>query len=341
MNPAKQQLVQAREGGGEDKTITIDTASMSVEQANILEKLLEKSGAGEKQGQRFNIELTAKVQYDDNVALLPDIDIFGPGQTNKESLVEFLSFNGGYVFISNPSFEITAAYSIAQTIANSIRGMDTQTHMVSLDFLQKGAIGKIPYNLKLTCAFEHLLLDNHRFFQQHLIQPAFILTKGPTHISVFQYTFRAKDYNETSFFIEDNRDALNHEFGFAHYLKTADSRHYLKAAYLYEIEAAKGDFRDYRGNKYIAGIQFTFPKEIRLNMDYEYEEIRYKNESIFSILFGEKRKDREEGFSASLSKELSKNLSVSLGYLKKKNSSNIYIYDYVKNLYSAGVMWKW
>lgn len=338
---AKQQLVQTREGGSEDKTITIDTAAMSVEQANILKKLLEKSGVGEKQGQRFNLELTAKVQYDDNVALLPDIDIFGSGQTNKKSLVEFLSLNAEYVFISSPTFEITAAYSIAQTIADSIRGMDTQTHTASLDFLQKGTIGKMPYNLRVTYAFDHLLLDNQRFFQQHLIRPAFILTEGPIHVSVLQYTFRTKDYNETPLFIEDKRDALNHEFGFVHYLKTADSRHYLKAGYLYETEAAKGDFRDYRGHKYIAGIQFTFPQKIRLNMDYGYEAIHYKNDSIFSILFGEKRKDREEEFTAILSKEFSKNLSVSLEYLKNKNKSNIYIYDYVKNVYSAGVTWKW
>jgi len=89
---------------------------------------------------------------------------------------------------------------------------------------------------------------------------------------------------------------------------------------------------------FITGIQYTFPKDIRLNVDYEYKRIRYENINIF---FAEKRRDVERGLMTAISKNIGKSLSVSLEYLHRRNTSNIALYDYKKNLYSVGVGWRW
>ena len=151
-----------------------------------------------------------------------------------------------------------------------------------------------------------------------------------------------KDFREKPSFIEDNRDAVNHEIGILHFFRSSDSRHHVKAGYFYDKEIAKGDNWDYWGNKFVAGIQYTLPTEIKFTADYEYKELHYEHETLFLIIFaGGKRKDREENITAALSKNISKNLGVSLEYLRSKNRSNIFLYSYEKNLYSTGITWKW
>lgn len=60
-----------------------------------------------------------------------------------------------------------------------------------------------------------------------------------------------------------------------------------------------------------------------------------------NIYFDEKRKDIERSVNVAFSKDISKGWIVSLEYLHRRNSSNIALYDYKKNLYSMGVSWRW
>jgi len=73
-------------------------------------------------------------------------------------------------------------------------------------------------------------------------------------------------------------------------------------------------------------------------VDYEYKKVRYENTNIY---FDEKRRDIDRGLMTSISKNIGKNWSVSLEYLRRRNSSNIALYDYEKNLYSMGLSWRW
>jgi hypothetical protein len=219
-----------------------------------------------------------------------------------------------------------------------MRNMDVQDHILSLDFSKRGSIGSMPYDLRINYAYDYLLSDYHYLLQRHTIRPSFILMENKANMTVFQYAFQVKEFREKPLFPEDNRDAVNHEAGFIHFLRFNDAKHYIKAGYFYDREYAKGNNWDYSGNKFVTGIQYTFPKDIRLNVDYEYKQVRYKNTNIF---FDEKRRDIDRAVNTVISKDIGKGWGVSLEYLRRKNSSNIALYDYKKNLYSVGVNWRW
>jgi len=207
-----------------------------------------------------------------------------------------------------------------------------------LNLLKRGSIGTMPYNFRINYAYDYLLSDYHYFLQRHTLRPIFILMESQKNLSVLQYAFQVKEFGENPLFHEDNRDAVNHEVGFTHFLRFKDAKHYIKAGYFYDKEFAEGDNWDYGGNKFIAGFQYTFPKDIMLNVDYEYKKVRYKNDNIY---FDKKRQDIDRGVMVALSKDIAKNLTVSLEYMRRDNSSNIALYDYEKNLYSVGVSWRW
>ena len=88
----------------------------------------------------------------------------------------------------------------------------------------------------------------------------------------------------------------------------------------------------------MAGFQYTLPKDIRLNFDFEYKNYHYDHANIY---FDVRRGDIYRNFTWDLSKDIgrNKNTTISLEYSRTINSSNIALYDYKKDLISAGVSW--
>ncbi len=284
------------------------------------------------------MEFTAKLQYDDNVILVPTTNVFNLRDKNRKSMIELFYLRGEYALLRKPDHDLSASYALYQTITNSMRDMDVQDHIVSLDFSKRGNIRSMPYDLRMNYSYDYLFSDYHYFLQRHTIRPTFVLLENQANMSVIQYALQVKEFKEKPVFTEDNRDAVNHEVGFIHYLRFNDAKHYIRAGYFYDKEFAKGENWDYFGNKFLAGFQYTLPKDIRFNLDYEYKQYRYENTNIF---FDERRRDIERAVSTVLTKDIGKNWVVSLEYLHRRNSSDIALYDYKKNLYSVGLSKRW
>ena len=333
---SNQQLGRNEEAVGAYKQIIItDPTSPLAEPSERLIEAIELERVVKK---RFNVDFTVKLQYDDNVVLVPTTNVFNLRDNKRKSMIELFYLRSEYAFLRKPDRDLSASYALYQTITNSMRNMDVQDHIFSLDFSKRGNVGSMPYDFRISYTYDYLFSDYHYFLQRHTIRPVFILMENKMNLSVFQYALQVKEFKEKPDFLEDNRDALNHEVGFVHFLRFNDAKHYIKAGYFYDKEITRGDNWDYSGNKFITGFQYTLPKDIRLNLDYEYKQYRYKNTNIF---FDEKRRDLERAVSAVISKDIGKGWSVSLEYLRRRNSSNIDLYDYRKNLYSMGLSWRW
>ena len=266
---AKQQLGQAKEATVAYKQMIITDPTSPL--AEPSQRLIEMIELEERIKKRFNLELTAKIQYDDNVILVPTTNVFNLRDKERKSIIELLYLRGEYFLVRKPDYDISASYGLYQTITNSMRNMDVQDHILSLDLSKRGTLGAMPYNLRLTYSYDYLLSDYHYFLQRHTIRPVFILQENQTNLSVLQYALQVKEFRETPLFPEDNRDAINHEIGFMHFLRFDEAKHHIKAGYFYDKELAQGDNWDYSGNKFVAGFQYTFPKDIRLSLDYEYK----------------------------------------------------------------------
>lgn len=333
---AKQQLGKTKEAAAAYKKIIITDPTSPL--AEPSQRLIEALTVEERLKKRFSIDLTTKLQYDDNLILVPTTNVFNLRNKERKSTIELFYLRGEYAFIRKPDFALAASYGFYQTITNKMRDMDVQDHILSLDLSKRGSLGSMPYDFKINYAYDYLLSDYYYLLQRHTIRPVFILMENKTNLSVFQYAFQVKEFKEKPLFPEDNRDAINHEAGFIHFLRFNDAKHHIKAGYFYDREFTEGANWKYSGNKFITGFQYTFPKDIRLTADYEYKMVRYKNNNIY---FDKKREDTERSLNTVVSKDIGKGWSVSLEYMRRRNSSNIDLYDYRKNLYSAGLSWRW
>lgn len=319
------------------KVIEIDPASPL---ASPSEQLLKRRVVIPKE-KRFNFELTTRFQYDDNLVLIPTTDVYNLQDRKRKTTIELFYLKGEYALLRTPHSQISASYGLYQTICNSLRDNDVQDHIVSLDWLYSDRKETFPNkSVRFTYSYDHLLSNYHSFLYRHTLRPILIIQETPKNLTLFQYTFQDKTFKDIPLFDEDKRDAKNHEVGFVHFLRFNQGKHFLKAGYFYDKESAKGDNWDYQGNKGIAGFQYTLPKDIRFNLDYEYKNIHYENPNIF---FDQHRKDIERNLTAGISKDIGKNKdkTITLEYRRTINSSNIALYDYEKNLVSAGMSWRW
>jgi len=334
---AKQQLGLTKEAADVYRqVITLDPTSPL---AAPSQRLIETIELKEQLKKRLNVEVTAKLQYDDNVVLIPTTNVFRLREKDRKSWANLFFLRGEYFFLRHPNVDLSASYGLFQTLYYNVKDSNVQDHIFSGDFLARGTLG-VPFNFRLNYSYDYLLLDSHYFLQRHTLRPNLILQWSPRHLSVVQYTFQIKDFRETPVSPENDRDAQNHEAGIVHFLRFAEGKHYLKAGYFYEREVAKGSNWEYQADRFLAGFQFTFPKDIRLNGDYQYAPVRYKNPNIFFTEEGERR-DIDRMFMVTLSKDVIKNLTIYLEYLYRRNSSNIALFDYEKNLYSVGVSWRY
>ncbi len=319
------------------KVIEIDPASPLASPSQQL-LTLKPSKPKEK---RLNFQLTTRFQYDDNLILVPTTDVYNLGSQKRKTTIELSYLKGEYALSRTYHSQFSASYGLYQTIANSLPHNDVQDHIVSLDWLYSDRKTSFPNEtFRLTYSYDYLLSDWKSFLYRNTIRPILFVQETPKNLTLFQYTFQNKNFYENPLYDEDRRNANNDEVGLVHFLRFNQGKHFLKAGYFYDKEFAEGSNWDYQGNKGLAGLQYTLPKDIRFNFDFEYKNYHYDNSNIFFDVY---RKDISRNFTWSLSKDIGrdKNTTVSLEYTRTITSSNIPLYAYDKDLVSVGMDWRW
>jgi hypothetical protein len=133
--------------------------------------------------------------------------------------------------------------------------------------------------------------------------------------------------------------------GFTHYLRFQADRHYIRAGYQFDWEAAEGSNWDYLGHRALLGAQYTLPWwDLRLRYDFDVHFRDYRNRNTLQPTLSPDtihRIDRDMNHQVSLSKDLPYNMTVSLEYLFNRNYSNLAIYNYARNVVSLSLSWRY
>lgn len=319
------------------KVIEIDPASPL---ASPSQQLLTLKPVVQKE-KRLNLEVVTQFQYDDNFILIPTTDVYSLKNKKKDTTIELFYLRGEYALLKTYHSQLAASYGFYQTIANSLPHNDVQDHIVSLDWLYSDRKITFPNEtFRLTYSYDYLLSDYKSFLYRNTVRPIFIIQETPKNLTLVQYTYQNKNFEGKPLFEEDNRDANNHEVGLVHFLRFCEGKHFAKAGYFYDKEFAKGNNWDYQGNKWLAGLQYTLPKDVRVNFDFEYKNYHYDHANIYFDMY---RRDIYRNFAWGLSKDIgrNKNATISLQYSRTVMSSNISLYAYEKDLISAGIDCKW
>jgi len=314
-------------------------------------EILETAAARER---FFRGELRLGFFYDTNVPVVPNAStdivaqVLREERQRRESEGELASLSLAYTWLKTLDWEGTASYRFLQTYNNHLPNFNTQSHTPTLGFTYRGKLLTKPYFAGLQLSYDFITLGDNKFVQRGVANPYLTLVESPRNLTTLQFRFQVKDFfNDTNIVAEEVRDAVNYMVGPLHFFLFAEGRHYLKAGYQYDVDAAEGRNWEYSGHRFLFGGQYTLPwREVRLRYDLD-SHLRFHTEKN-SLLPATaprtvRRRDTELLHLFTVTKEFvfrSQNFVVSLEYLFDDNMSNLPAFDYNRHVITTSLTWK-
>lgn len=312
---------------------------------------------------RLKAQISLGGYYDDNVAINPNAsrDPFAENLRSRKT-----TSGGGianaffdYSLIQTKSFEATATYGFLQTynFNDNLDRFNFQNHQVGANGFYRGALLNMPFQWGLHYTYDYLFLDMKGFLSRH--SPSTTLSFAAPSVNLpfigkmANLTTLIGRYQIKSFlgefgdfdarFISQFRDGYNAMGGLLHVFRFAEDRFLIRLGYQHDNESTSGTDFSYVGNRLQVGGQVGLGWGVTVRYDYDIHWRDYKNsQSLFvddNLNSGTKRRDIEQTHFVQISKQLSDHFSVSAQYQRIREDSNIPVYDYTKNVYTALVTW--
>ena len=302
----------------------------------------------------FWLELSAREQYDSNLALRANRRSRTPGLGQSASWGNLLGLSGEYSFFRSNNWQAAVRYDMFQTINYENHKFDFNDHVVG---------GRVTYNDVLPNgqrffvtgrAFHDVLLQQGRIFLQRptgLLDSYLYWDKTGSNRTELLYQLQYENFNEhpprdlPSFLPpsplgqrEDRRDAFNHRVGLIHYIFFDRQRYGINFGYNFDRQDAYGQNWRYDGHRPVAGVLVTLPWKIRATTNFEYH---FRHYDGTNSLAHKTRKDQELLTLFSLAKDITPSLAVTLEHLWNSSHSTIGTYSFKRQVYSLGLTWRY
>ncbi|MBI5846706.1 MAG: tetratricopeptide repeat protein [Nitrospirae bacterium] len=276
----------------------------------------------------WSLSLSLGGQYDNNVAITPDDRPLPLGVSDKSDWRAVVYLKGRYTFFSSKDADGSAGYSLYQSLHRTMSDFNVTQHLVDL----KGSYA-LNSSLKLTgtYAFEYVYLGGDGFDYAHSISPSLTVLEGNGLSTVLEYRYQYSHFMNTELFAANSyRTGSNNLLGITQNIPLRTSIA-AKIGYAHDENSADKEYWDYSGDKVFAGLTFTLPYRMFLDLYGEYYSRDFDGANPIS---DSGRKDTSRTVSASFTKAYSNQLSITLAQLYTKNKSNIDDFDYNRSITS-------
>ncbi len=288
----------------------------------------------------FWLEVNARAQYDTNVTLEANNSRLTRGLGSKRSPGNLLAVNTEYAFLRTPQWQAAARYDFLQTINYYNHKFDFNENIIG---------GRLTYNNALTAGNRYFITG--RAFFDNLLEGGRKRLQRPTgQLDSYLYWNSAGSVRTQLFYQlqgenwqrvgkgDENRDAINNRVGLVQYLFFDSQRYGVNFGYHYDFDDADGANWTYAGHRAVAGFLVTLPWEIRATSNFEFHARHYDG---INSKFARHRSDHEYLALFDLAKDITPNLTVSFQHLWNHNESTISTYDYKRQVYSLGLIWRY
>lgn len=306
-----------------------DIASFAQEYDRALAKTIEAS-------KKWQITGGLAYQYDDNVLLKPATDIGIPfPRESDSSIVATLSLVTP-TYISG-SWSINGRYNLYSNTHFTLNSHDIISNTVS--FVPSYSFGKGALSFPLT--YSHIFLDKSKYMSLLSFRPMTQFILSPGHILQASAGYSKQDMLQPSFDpVINNRDADIYTASAGYIHPFNKNKNVFNMIYEFSRQNTVGRDWKNKGHRISAGLLLPFFRDdlnLILSGDaliQDYDNINTAG-SMFQI--NKKRADRLYSGSANLRWTINKTASMNLQFSHTTADSNIPIYDYKRNIITAGM----
>jgi tetratricopeptide (TPR) repeat protein len=300
---------------------------------------------------RFSAEVRFGFYYDDNVIVQPD-----PTPREHEPLVsvlrhpkensygELAGVRADYVWYRDENFDATVGYSFFTTYNNDLPSFNVMDHLGSLGVTYKTAFGTMPAQFAVNYSFDALFLRQERFVDRHTGSLIGAIAADDVNLTQAFLRVQDKDFAAGSPKIED-RDGQNFMVGVLHLWRLQGDKHLVKVGFQQDWEYTDGRHYTYQGQRLQFGMMYTLPWwAMRAKWDFDVHWRSYLSKNIFLPTTGPdrlKRTDEEVNNIIRLELPLPRNFTLSGEYQVTRNSSNLHVFDYTRNVVSMILSWSY
>lgn len=309
----------------------IDPATDLASFAKEYEKSLSRTMAIYKPW-RFTVGVA--YQYDDNVILKPTSEIPGVEITGERdsSIVGTLGvifsprlkapyfLNCQYNLYTNTYFKVNSHNLIIQSLSVT-PGINIKNGSLSLPL-----------------SYSYDLVHQRGYLSDFSAKPALQIAFKPTHIGRISVGYERREFLQAPFDKNEDRDGNVFSTSAAYIHPFAEGTGIFNLIYEFSIDDTDGRNWDNIGNRFSLGLLLpNLVKQISLIIsgDAFFQNYQHDN-TIFDI----QRNDKTYTASATLLRELFKGIYLNLQYSYTRAESNIPVYDYDRNIYTAGIEYR-
>ncbi len=279
----------------------------------------------------WTVNVSLGTQYDSNVVLSEAGGPLPQGISRKADWRAVGYAKGEYDFLRTERADVSAAYSIYQSLHAKLSDFDVSYHLLEV----KATYALTPLlSLRGSGAFEYSFIGGNDYDAAYSLSPAMIISEGGGYSTEVGYTYKKTRFmNSDLFFDNSDRTGPDNLVGITQQLPLHPAV-LARIGYFHDVNSTRQPFWSYEGDDLLIGFRFSLPKDIYLDLYGEYYHKNYKGP--FEPL-SENRRDRTYTASVSATKPLSQRYSVTLGQAYVRNESNTSVFDYNRAITSLFV----
>ncbi|MBF0567169.1 MAG: DUF560 domain-containing protein [Nitrospirae bacterium] len=280
---------------------------------------------------QFAVGVTYK--FDDNVILLPDGGISGVDITNKSDSAIMGNFRIDYRPNLGSDWFVNSQYNFSTVDYFKIDSHNMMVHTISIS---------PGYNFKATSfslplSYNYVLLKDKQYLGLFSAKPTVNWVFSPNNVLQGYLGYERRNMFGIIYDPNENRTGNRYlgSLGYIYTFLEGKGMFNLK----YELSQDETDGKNWKntGNQFNVGLVFPITDKVYTVVSGEALLQDYNN---VHTIFGKKRSDESYTGNVSFVWKASNNIDVTVQYSHNTTDSDIYIYQYKRNVYSTGVEYR-
>jgi len=282
------------------------------------------------------ITLSAFGQYDSNVVLKPLEAAAAPDITDEGSRGVLTTVRVDYVPMLQGPWLFNAQYAASGNFHDEF---STSHDVITNGIYLAPGYNFGPFALNLALNYNHVLVRNpgyNQYLDNFSAGPLLRVLLNKNQLLEIFGGYDYNEYHEPPLIPDEDRDTDTYRM-YAGWIKSFENGAFLNLKYEYSLANADGDNWSNNGHKFSLNTSIPLREYLQLQVagqafiqDYEHQH----------SVFGVNREDKLYQGSVGLTWEFYKNTNLIVQYSRTRADSNITIYDYERDLYTAGVEYR-
>jgi tetratricopeptide (TPR) repeat protein len=272
-------------------------------------------------------------QYDDNVVLKPGDDTVASNITDEGDVRYVYTAQAEYDQRFSEKLGLKNQYMFYYGKQDKLGFYNQFSHtfITQPSFYLKNELFTFPI------AYNHTIVNNRSYLSSPSISAIYNFMSGNSGMGQMYLKYQNEDYRWTPINDDEDRDANDVGGGFGWYWFFARNKGFFNFRYGLNKDFAQGNNWEYLGNRWTAALLLPLLSKLNVTVTADYYLQNFDNSHT---VFHEYRRDKLLTASTLIAYKFYKDSEFQLQYTFMKDNSNINVYSYDRNIYSAGFEFK-